>query len=80
MCPHTWDKSDVMWSESFFIYLPDEFDRHVFRWGDNPSRGRELEDELDHAEQVNVGVVDGEVDEHGPSGSAHPERLLRHLD
>ena len=56
--------------------LPDELDCHVFWWGDHSSGRRELEDELDHAEQVDVGVIDGEVHKDGPGGAAHPEWLL----
>ena len=58
---------------------PDELDGHELLAGDDAPGGRELEDELDHAEQVDVGVVDGEVHEHGPGGAAHPERLLGKL-
>ncbi len=46
----------------------------------HPAGGRELEGELDDAEQVDVGVVDGEVHRDEPGAPANPESFLQLLD
>ena len=43
------------------MYLPDQFNGLVGRHGDDAPRGRELEEEADHTEEVDVGVVHGKV-------------------
>lgn len=39
---------------------------------DRPSGGRELHGESHHAEEIDVSVVHGEIDEHGPRASRKP--------
>ena len=45
-----------------------------------PSRGRELEGELDDAEEVDVGIVDRKVDGDETSAPLNPEPLLQLFD
>ena len=40
--------------------------------GDDPPGGRELKDQLDHSEEVDVGVVHGEVDGDQPCATLKP--------
>ena len=47
--------------------LPDQFNGLVGRHGDDAPRGRELEEEADDTEEVDVGVVHRKVDYHRPA-------------
>ena len=48
--------------------------------GDDPASGGELEDQLDHGKQVDVGVVDGEVDGDKTGASLQPPDHLDSYD
>ena len=56
---------------------PDELDCHELLAGDDAPGGGELKDELDHAKEVDVGVIHREVHKHSPGGARHPQQLLQ---
>ena len=62
------------------VDVPEQLDGVEGGEGRDAARRRELEEQLDDAEEVDVGVVDGEVDGDHPRALVDPEPLPQLLD
>ena len=60
-------------------WIPEQFDCVEGGEGRDAARRRELEEQFDDAEEVDVGVVDGEVDGDHPRALVDPEPLAQLL-